>query len=622
MVGGPRLPLRAERFWHAAPRCERPRPPLFAFAARVAMKRDSMDVPHASRPARAPLPLDPAGRRAGLVVVLLALAAGLAGVFTIPPLDRDESRYAQATAQMLESGDFVRIRFQDAPRHKKPAGIHWLQAASVAVLSSEEARAIWAYRIPSLLGAGLAALAAWLAGLRLVDPRAAFIGAASFGVCVLLGVEAGIAKTDAALAGFTTLAFAGLAWLRAGAGGRRAALLFWAAFAAAVLVKGPVAPLFVVSALAVLALWERRIGWARPLLWWPGPLLAAAIALPWFVAIELATGFEFLRQAVGEDLTPKIASGVESHGAPPGYHTAFLVLQLWPATLFLVPGLAAAAGALRAPRDDAAWAGMRFLLAWAIPAFLVYELTPTKLSHYTLPAYPALALIAGAGALAVWRGAAPLWSRAASYGLFALGGLAGAALLAAMALIDRVAARTGSAALAEAAVPFQPLDGAAAALTLAGAALVAGLTLAALVVPRLSARIALALTAALAWHWTARAVAVPQAEPLFTAGEFVGVFKPAERPVGTYAFTEPSLVFRLGGGVAIQPRERVFAGAASGALPAVIVPRADLPALRAALAERARCAQIIGEASGLNYSNGDALDLVAVRVACEEGAGS
>ncbi|MFM9469985.1 ArnT family glycosyltransferase, partial [Streptomyces scabiei] len=79
--------------------------------------------------------------------------SALPGLFFLPPLDRDESRFAQATAQMLETHDFVNIRYQSEPRDKKPIGIHWLQAASVSTLSSVERREIWAYRIPSLLGA-------------------------------------------------------------------------------------------------------------------------------------------------------------------------------------------------------------------------------------------------------------------------------------------------------------------------------------------------------------------------------------------------------------------------------------------------------------------------------------
>ncbi len=106
------------------------------------------------------------GIRAYVIIGLLAALSALAGIFTLPPLDRDESRFAQATAQMLETGNFVEINFLDEERNKKPVGIHWMQAVSVAALSDAEARQIWAYRIPSLLGAILAALAAFWGGQK------------------------------------------------------------------------------------------------------------------------------------------------------------------------------------------------------------------------------------------------------------------------------------------------------------------------------------------------------------------------------------------------------------------------------------------------------------------------
>src|ERR1700752_1662377 len=82
----------------------------------------------------------------------LCLLLYLPGLAAIPPLDRDEARFAQATRQMLETGDFLRIRFQDEARNNKPAGIYWLQAAAVSVSSTPQSNAIWPYRVPSLLG--------------------------------------------------------------------------------------------------------------------------------------------------------------------------------------------------------------------------------------------------------------------------------------------------------------------------------------------------------------------------------------------------------------------------------------------------------------------------------------
>src|SRR5262249_5906788 len=95
--------------------------------------------------------------RASAVLLVVALLSFLPGFFSIPPVRPGEAGCAQATKQMLESGDYVDIRFQDEVRYKKPAGIYWLQAAVVRTASAlgfERAlTTIWLYRMPSLVGA-------------------------------------------------------------------------------------------------------------------------------------------------------------------------------------------------------------------------------------------------------------------------------------------------------------------------------------------------------------------------------------------------------------------------------------------------------------------------------------
>jgi 4-amino-4-deoxy-L-arabinose transferase-like glycosyltransferase len=381
------------------------------------------------------------GYRAYVIIGFLAAMSALAGIFTLPPLDRDESRFAQATSQMLETGDFVRINFLDEARNKKPVGIHWLQVAAVSVFSDVDARQIWAYRIPSMLGAILAALACFWGGCRLVGREAAFAGAALLSVTVLLGIEGGIAKTDAMLVGCTTLAMAALANLR-GDGGKKTALLFWFAIGLGALIKGPVTPMVAGLTIIALVIWERRANWLKPLLFWPGPVLAILMVMPWLVSIQIATEGGFLREALGDDLGPKLVSGHERHGGPLGYHLMLLPLLFFPATLFLIPGIARIVGALREGDttgdtrvgDEGQRGGLlnptstaRFLLAWAIPTWLVFEILPTKLPHYVLPAYPALALIAGWGLIELAR--ATNWQRWISWSLFAFAGLVFAVLL-------------------------------------------------------------------------------------------------------------------------------------------------------------------------------------------------
>src|ERR1700746_307467 len=140
------------------------------------------------------------GIRPYALLCLLCLIVYAPGLAAIPPLDRDEARFAQATRQMLETSDFVRIRFQDEERNKKPIGIYWLQAGAVTAFSSPGSAAIWPYRLPSALAATVAVLLTFGLGARLFDSRpAGFIAAVLTASALGVVVEAHLAKTDAAL---------------------------------------------------------------------------------------------------------------------------------------------------------------------------------------------------------------------------------------------------------------------------------------------------------------------------------------------------------------------------------------------------------------------------------------
>src|SRR6202049_1229567 len=134
-------------------------------------------------------------RRAAAVLVLISLILFLPGFFQIPPVDRDEAYFAQATKQMIETGDYVDIRYQDDIRYRKPVGIYWLQAAVVKtaeIFRFPDARTtIWLYRIPSLIGAVGAVLATYWCGLAFVSRRGAILAALMMGASALLGAGGG-----------------------------------------------------------------------------------------------------------------------------------------------------------------------------------------------------------------------------------------------------------------------------------------------------------------------------------------------------------------------------------------------------------------------------------------------
>lgn len=341
------------------------------------------------------------GRR--MVLVLVALALFLPGFFSLPPLDRDEPRFAQASRQMLQTGDFIDIRFQDEARHKKPAGIYWLQVAAVAA-TGMETPPIWAYRLPSLLAALAAVLLTARIAADLAGARAGLVAGLLFAGVFSLGMEARLAKTDAVL--LLTVLVAQWAVLRvwqaarpaaqgpgsvavqpgAGSGGGLVVFLaFWGAIALGILVKGPVGTMVVALTLAALAAGMRRAGWMLALRPLPGLAVAALLVLPWYLAITFRSDGAFWEASLGADMLAKVQSGQENHGAPPGAYLVLLWLTFFPASV----ALALALPALWRARREAA---MIFAAAWVLPAWLVFEATPTKLTHYVLPLYPALAI--------------------------------------------------------------------------------------------------------------------------------------------------------------------------------------------------------------------------------------
>lgn len=334
------------------------------------------------------------GRRGPLLAALLAFVVALPCAMMMPPLDRDESRFIQASAQMIETHDYININVQETPRYKKPVGIHWLQVAAVKLTSTVAKRDILPFRLPSLLGAALAAFAcAWGAsyafGTR-IGTKAGLL----FAVTFMLSTEAFIAKTDAVQCGFITLMMAALAqiYLRTrdlakdepAPGMRWIKLILWLGLAGSIMIKFIIGPMILATTLLTLWAWDRRIRWARHMGWGWGLILVALICGPWIMAITVTTDGQFWVGAVGKDFADKLKGGSEGHFMWPGYHLALLPVTMFPAAWFL-------GGALQTAISRRHEAAVRFAIAWFLPAFLIFELSPTKLPHYTLPTFAALA---------------------------------------------------------------------------------------------------------------------------------------------------------------------------------------------------------------------------------------
>ncbi len=540
-----------------------------------------------------------------VVLTLLMLTMALPGISTLPVIDRDEARYAVASVQMAESGDLVSIRFQDEARNKKPAGSYWAQTAMIKLFSKPGERKIWVQRIPSVLGALIAVLATYWAGLPILGRRAAFIGAAFLAVSGLVVFEAHMAKTDAMLLATSALMLASLTHLQQG-GGRFFALLFWAAIGIAAMIKGPVIPALAALTLLPLWLWERRArttqdapSWMRRLLFWPGPILCLLIILPWSIMIWQATEGQFFKEALGSDFGTKLVGAQEKHGGLPGYYLAFLPITFWPATLLLIPGLAFGFRAVKgADRSSPVLRGMRLLLCFALPFWAALEIVPTKLPNYLLPVYPALALMVGGAAITLLAVKEFKWSRPISAVIFIAAGIT---IITAALLGESVygPASLWPYGLAIAAIICIFIAGGALLFSKAKLGLCAAFLCAIIISPALYQ------------------VLLPSLSDVRMADRVVAEFRakniklPREGGPAVLAhnFTEPSLVYHLGTQVRLGDQIELSRAVPPGTILLVDVARQDAALFQARVKEAGLCIQEFAKFDGLNYSRGDEVTL-------------
>ncbi|MDE2183292.1 MAG: glycosyltransferase family 39 protein [Alphaproteobacteria bacterium] len=539
-------------------------------------------------------------RHPRLLLTVLCLALWAPGALTLPALDRDESRFAQASKQMLETGNYIDIRFGAVPRYKKPAGIYWLQAAATELAGMGERTHIWTYRLPSLLGALVAVLLTFWCATAFLGSETALLAAGLLGTTLLLSAEASIATTDAVLLA-CVLGIQGML-LRVYLGARESGppvgigliIAGWVAFACGILVKGPVVIGVAVLTLAGLAVWDREARWlrhTRPLV---GLLVVLILVAPWLVAIGVQSHGHFFQQSLGHDFAAKLEGGQESHGAPPGYFLVLANFSFWPATLFLAPALARALAGRSKP-------AVRFLLIWAGTCWIMFEAVPTKLPHYILPIYPALAILAAMWVVAPRQGASRperilTWVALLQFGLVA-------------------------AVFAVAPILLTHLYGAATQWWLvAPLAVFAALAVSAIVAfirqARLAA-VACAVASALVLYPVLTVATAPRLDRLWVSERAAAaeraLARPGDPPPSLAGYVEPSLVFLLGTATRqTDARGAADAGAAQGGL--ALVEDRERSTFVARLAELEADAAEVGSVEGFNYSRGRPVRIRIYRV--------
>jgi len=350
-------------------------------------------------------------------------------------IDRDEPRFAEASREMIQRADYVVPYFNNQVRLDKPPLAYWAQVASYRIFGENDFSA----RFPSAIAAALTALVIVAWGYRIGAAPVGWWAAIIFTLSLQTFVHAKAAVADMWLVLFMTLAhWAGYELIcrrqtsnsdksRADAPRptsniqRRWWWIFYLSLALGFLAKGPIAwiPLLTIGA-AIIRTRDWQVG--RNFKFLRGILLMLAVVALWGIPALIQTHGEFFAIGIGRHVIGRSLATMEGHGAS-SFGVYLLLLPFYFVTVFVsffpwsikLPWLIRQLWRQKKTGiADSTYSGNEidnYLPTGVAIIFVIFTLVSTKLPHYTLPAFPLLALLLARH----WRGAATVRNHASSF---------------------------------------------------------------------------------------------------------------------------------------------------------------------------------------------------------------
>jgi hypothetical protein len=339
-------------------------------------------------------------------VLLVACCAFLFfyGLGAFGLIGADEPRYAQVAREMLNRHDWVTPTLQGKPWLEKPVLYYWQAMLSFRATGVTDQSA----RIPAAVDASMLVAAIYFF-LRRLRPGSELDGALIAASCAGIIGFARAAATDMPLAAtFSIALLAWYAWYESGQSRetRRPAYLaaFYFFLALGTLAKGPVAPALAAVVILVFVALKREWPAIPRTLWIPGIALYIAVALPWYIAVQLRNP-DFFRIFILEHNLARFSQDVYHHRQPFWFYIPVFLLAMMPWTLALILAVVEPARAIWSERKKAVVRGkdsgedspenswQLFLLIWMFAPVVFFSASQSKLPGYILPAVPAGALL-------------------------------------------------------------------------------------------------------------------------------------------------------------------------------------------------------------------------------------
>lgn len=304
----------------------------------------------------------------------------------------DEPRYAQVAREMLERHDWITPVLGGHSWLEKPPLYYWQAMLAYSLFGVSDVAA----RVPAAVDATLLVIAVYLFFRRFrrgVEVDAALITASCAGV---IGY-ARAASMDMALAAAFGVGL--LAWWAWRESGKRIYLaVFYVCMGMGMLAKGPVAPFLAAAVIVVFALAARELRVVVRTLWLPGILLFCAIALPWYVAVQMRNP-QFFREFILQHNLARFSSNLYHHPEPFWYYLPVTALAFVPWTVFVVAAFIESVRSwwrnrksVSAEVDLELRFGL-FVCCWFVVPVAFFSISQSKLPGYILPVIPAGAVL-------------------------------------------------------------------------------------------------------------------------------------------------------------------------------------------------------------------------------------
>jgi 4-amino-4-deoxy-L-arabinose transferase-like glycosyltransferase len=343
-----------------------------------------------------------------LLVVFFAAAVYLGCIVSPPSLMDDvDAVQAQIARNMLNSGDWVTARLDGVPYLEKPPLLYWMIAISYKIFGVHD----WSARIPVALSAIALCWTTSAFGLWAFGKRAGFYAGLCMSTCIGLFLFTRILLPDALLT--FSIALALWALLRTlddeEPHPRAWAAVMAASFAVGLLLKSLIGVVFPIGAAVLYLLITRQLFAART--WkrlrpFSGLLIILLIAAPWHILATIRNPpyfsftmkslpgeyhgfwwFFFINEQLLRFLNLRYPRDYDT--VPPILFWLFNLIWLFPWSVYLP-----AAFKLSYRPVDRAGRTRLMALCW-IGFVMVFFTFSTTQEYYSMPIYPAMALLIG-----------------------------------------------------------------------------------------------------------------------------------------------------------------------------------------------------------------------------------